>query len=78
VAVAPDAVVIVSGPLLLGLGLPFDLAVSPAARERRTASTDAWTLPAYDRYDADVAPSELAEVVVRWDDPSRPAVSLNR
>lgn len=80
--VGPDAVVIVSGPLLLGLGLPFELAVhlavSPAARERRTASTDAWTLPAYDRYDAEVAPSELAEVVVRWDDPNRPAVSMNR
>jgi hypothetical protein len=80
--VTPDAVVIVSGPLLLGLGLPFELtvhlAVSPAARVRRTDSADAWTLPAYDRYDAEVAPSELAYVVVRWDDPVRPAVRMNR
>jgi hypothetical protein len=80
--VTPDAVVIVSGPLLLGLGLPFELtvhlAVSPAARVRRTDSADAWTLPAYDRYDAEVAPSELADVVVRWDDPVRPAVRMNR
>jgi hypothetical protein len=77
--VAPDAVVIVVGPLLLGLGLPFDLtvhvAVSPAARARRTAAADAWTLPAFDRYDAEVAPSEHADVVIRWDDPARPAVS---
>jgi hypothetical protein len=80
--VPPGAVVIVSGPLLLGLGLPFELtvhlAVSPAARVRRTDSADAWTLPAYDRYDAEVAPSELADVVVRWDDPVRPAVRMNR
>jgi hypothetical protein len=45
---------------------------------RRTDSADAWTLPAYDRYDAEVAPSELADVVVRWDDPVRPAVRMNR
>jgi len=80
--VPPDAIVIVSGPLLPGLGLPFDLgvhlAVSPAARARRTPAADAWTLPAYDRYDAEVAPSELADVVVRWDDPNRPAVSIDR
>jgi hypothetical protein len=80
--VPPDAVVIVSGPLLLGLGLPFDLvvhlAVSPAARARRTPAAEAWTLPAYERYDAEVAPSELADVVVRWDDPNRPAASFNR
>jgi hypothetical protein len=76
---APNAVVIVSGPLLLGLGLPFELvahlAVSPAARARRTAAEEAWTLPAFDRYDAEVAPAELADVVVRWDDPARPAVA---
>jgi hypothetical protein len=75
--IEPDAALIVSGPLLLGLGLPFELtvhlALSPAARMRRTAAVDAWTLPAYERYDAEVDPSELADVVVRWDDPERPA-----
>ena len=78
--IAPNAVVIVSGPLLLGIGLPFELAVhlaiSPAARVRRTATEGAWTLPAFDRYDAGVAPSELADVVVRWDDPVRPALMV--
>lgn len=73
-----DAVVLVSGTFLLGLGLPFDLTVhlvvSPAARARRTPATACWTLPAFDRYDAEVAPAGLADVVVRWDDPRRPAV----
>lgn len=79
--IGPDGVVLVSGPLLFGLGLPFELtvhlAVSPAARARRTAAADAWTLPAFERYDAEVAPSELADVIVRWDDPARPAVTAD-
>ncbi len=78
--IEPDAVLIVSGPLLLGLGLPFDyvihLAVTPAARARRTPAEQAWTLPAFDRYDAEVDPARLADAVVRWDDPLRPAVSF--
>jgi hypothetical protein len=73
-----DAVVIVSGPFLLGLGLPFDLvvhlALSPAARSRRTPAGERWTLAAFDRYDAEVAPADIADVIVRWDDPQRPAV----
>jgi hypothetical protein len=75
----PDnAVLVVSGALLLGLGLPFDrvvhLALSPAARARRTPSEQAWTLAAFDRYDAEVAPAGLADVVVKLDDPRHPAV----
>jgi hypothetical protein len=73
-----NAVVVVSGTFLLGLGLPFDfvvhLALSPAARARRTPAAEAWTLAAFDRYDAEVGPEEVADVVVRWDDPMRPAV----
>jgi hypothetical protein len=76
----PDnAVLVVSGAFLLGLGLPYDaavhLALSPAARARRTPPDDAWTLPAFDRYDADVSPAALADVVVRVEDPRRPAVT---
>jgi hypothetical protein len=77
-----DAVLAVSGPLLLGLGLPFDrvvhLTVSPAARARRTPPDQAWTLPAFDRYDAEVAPVELADVVIKLDDPRHPAVRTRR
>jgi hypothetical protein len=79
---APAAVVLVSGPLLLGAGLPFDvsvhLEVSAAALERRTAPGDQWTLPAYARYGVEVDPASFADVVVRLDDPRRPAMVLDR
>jgi hypothetical protein len=75
----PDGgVLLVSGPLLLGRGLPFDRTVhltsSPGARARRTAPDDAWTLPAYDRYDAQTRPADLADLVVKVDDPRHPAL----
>jgi hypothetical protein len=71
-------VLILSGPLLLGRGLPLELAVhlelSPAALARRTPVELAWTLPAYARYAAEVDPAAWADVVVRVDDPRHPAV----
>ena len=74
----PDLVLLVSGSLLLRHGLPFDrtihLAVSAAARARRTAADEQWTLPAYDEYDTDVQPAERADVVVKLDDPKHPAL----
>ena len=73
------AVLVLDGTLLLGAGLPFDLVVhlrlSAAARERRAAADERWALPAYERYDAEVDPAALAEIVVRVDDPRRPALS---
>ena len=73
-----DAVVIVSGPLLLGAGLPFDVTVhlhlSAAALDRRTAPEQRWTLPAFARYGEEVGPASFADVVVRMDDPRHPAV----
>jgi hypothetical protein len=79
VAAEPGAVVIVAGPLLLGHGLPFDLTVHLAltrgALERRTESGSSWTIDALARYEADVRPSEVADIVVRADDPARLAVS---
>lgn len=79
VAAAPGTVVVVSGPLLLGRGLPFDvtvhLAVGAAARARRTADEWTWTLPAFDDYDRDIDPVGTADVVVRLDDPRHPAIS---
>lgn len=74
----PDGVLIVAGPLLLGAGLPFDrtvhLLLSPGARQRRTPPTEAWTLPAYERYDAEVAPAATADLVIKLDDPRHPAL----
>jgi hypothetical protein len=74
----PGSVVIVSGTFLLGRGLSFDrtvhLALSPAALARRTPTEAAWTLPAYGRYETDVRPAESADVLVKLEDPRRPAL----
>lgn len=76
---AVDGVVLVAGAFLLGRGLAFDhtvhLAVDAVARARSTPVELAWTLAAWDAYDADVGPRELADVVVRWNDPEHPAIS---
>lgn len=72
-------VLLLHGPFLLGHWFPFDLTVhlklSPGALERRTAEADRWTLPAFARYEDEVAPGRAADVVVRADDPRRPAWS---
>ncbi|MEU0658653.1 uridine kinase [Streptomyces lavendulocolor] len=72
---APGGVLVLHGPFLLGHWFPFDLTVhlrlSPGALARRTEQP--WTLPAFERYEAEVAPAEAADVVVRADDPRHPA-----
>ena len=72
----PGAVLLVDGILLLGRGLPADLtvlvALSPAALARR--GVPAWQLPAFARYDGEVRPGEVCDVLVRAEDPLRPAV----
>ena len=74
------SVLIVSGELLLGRRLPFDvtihLAVGATARTRRTTSDWAWTLPAFDAYDRGVDPVGTADVVLRLDDPRHPAIAF--
>ncbi|MEV4824257.1 uridine kinase [Micromonospora sp. NPDC049274] len=74
----PGGVVLVSGALLLGGALPFDVTVhlqlSPAALRRRTEAADEWTLPAFDRYAEEVVPASFADVVVRADDSRHPAL----
>ncbi|WP_446214168.1 uridine kinase [Micromonospora sp. IBSANI012] len=78
VPLPPGAVLLVSGALLLGGGLPFDVAVhlalSPAALTRRTDPELRWTLPAFARYADEVDPASFADVVVRADDPRHPAL----
>ncbi len=88
-AAGPGDVVIVSGGMLLdrlaagppdvrpdgpGFDLTIHLAVSPAARARRTAAELHWTLPAFDDYDRSARPQGRAAVVVRLDDPKHPAL----
>jgi hypothetical protein len=75
VVAQPGQVVLISGELLLGRGLTFDLtihlAMSAAALARRTPPELAWTLPAFDGYDYQ------ADVVIKVDDPRHPALRLN-
>jgi hypothetical protein len=75
-----DGLVVVSGCVLLGRGLPFDVTVhlrlTPAALARRTPDADAWTLPALGRYVAERDPEALADLVVRCDDARHPALVL--
>ena len=74
----PGQIVIISGELLLGRGLPFDLAIhlalSPAALTRRIAAEHEWTLPAIAEYERDVRPAESAQIVIKLDDPRHPAI----
>jgi hypothetical protein len=78
VEVPPSAVILVAGEFLLGRGLPFDFTVhlrqSAAALARRTAPELEWRLPAFARYDSEVAPAARADLVVLADDPRHPAV----
>ena len=63
---------------LAGRGLPVEINVhlelGRSALARRTPPGLAWTLPAYDRYAAEVQPVTWADVVVRVDDPRHPAL----
>jgi hypothetical protein len=77
VELPPGGVLLLHGPFLLGHWFPFDLTVhlrlSPAALGRRAAESERWTLPAFRRYEGEVGPAQAADVVVRADDPRRPA-----
>jgi len=70
------AVLLVDGVFLLGLGLPAELVVhlslSPAALRRRGLPD--WQLPAFTSYDAQARPGDVCDVLVRAEDPVRPAV----
>ncbi len=80
-AARPGTILLVSGELLLGHGLPFDhtihLALSPGARRRHTPEEWQWTLPAFDDYDRDVDPVRRADVALRYDDPDHPAIRVS-
>ncbi|MGP4114029.1 uridine kinase [Streptomyces sp. 4N509B] len=77
VLLPPGGVLVLHGALLLGHGFPADLAVhvslGSSALARRTDPDERWTLPAFARYEDEVRPAEHADVVVRADDPRRPA-----
>jgi hypothetical protein len=78
VPLASPGVLLLDGELLLGAGLAVDLSVhlwlSPGALRRRVPTDAQWVLPAYARYEREVSPSRIADVVVRVDDPNHPAL----
>jgi hypothetical protein len=78
VELPPGGVLLLSGTFLLSRALAFELAVhfwmTAAALARRTPPDEHWTLPAYARYEREIDPVRSADVVVRCDDPARPAL----
>jgi hypothetical protein len=72
------AVLLLDGTMLLGRGLAAELTVhlwlSDGAVARRTPAGLEWTVPAYRTYDEEARPREVADVVVRYDDPAHPAL----
>ncbi|MFI6847596.1 uridine kinase [Kitasatospora sp. NBC_00085] len=78
----PGGVLLLDGALLLGRWLPLELtvhlALSPAALARRTPPEEQWTLPAFARYEAETVPADLADLIVRVDDPRHPALVEHR
>ncbi|MGW0873801.1 uridine kinase [Streptomyces sp. NPDC002740] len=77
VPLPPGGFLLLHGPFLLRHWFPFDLTVhvllSPPALRRRTPEADRWTLPAFERYVQETDPAAAADVLVRADDPRRPA-----
>lgn len=75
----PDpGLVVVSGSGLLGRGLSFDVAVhlqaSSAALRRRLVDGERWLVEPLERYARERRPDELADLVVRVEDPRHPAL----
>ena len=74
------AVLLVDGLFLLGRGLPCELTVHialSAAALRRRGVPD-WQVPAFAAYDREVGPGDVADVLVRAEDPRRPAVRVGQ
>lgn len=76
VPLSDRGVVLVHGVLLLGRGLPAELTVHLTMSTKGLArqGVAGWQLPAFAAYDDDVRPGEMCDVLVRAEDPLRPAV----
>ncbi|MFI6866513.1 hypothetical protein [Nocardia sp. NPDC050406] len=73
---APNTILLVAGPMLLGSGLDFDLTVqlqmSEPALRRRTPPTDLFTIEALLEHGRTHTISP--DILVAWDHPDRPAL----
>lgn len=77
----PDrAALLVDGLFLLGRGLTAELTVHLALSEGalRRRGVPQWQLPAFAAYDREVRPGDVADVLVRAEDPKRPAVRVRQ
>lgn len=79
VEAAPNHIVLIAGPMLLGRGLDADLRVqlrlSHGALRRKTEPAEHWTLPPLlEYYDSIDDYAERPDFAVRWDHPDRPAL----
>ena len=76
VPLSAQAVVLVDGVLLLGRDLPAELTVHVAMSVNALArqGVPAWQLPVFTAYDEQVRPRQVCDVLVRAEDPQRPAV----
>ena len=74
------AVLLVDGLFLLGRGLPCELSVHIAlsAGALRRRGVPDWQVPAFTAYDREVGPGDVADVLVRAEDPRRPAVLVRQ
>ncbi len=79
VPAADEQVILVTGPMLLGRDLGFDVTVqlhlSEAALRRHTPPDRHWTVDALLRRNADI--TEAPDLLVRYDHPSKPAVRVS-
>ncbi len=76
---APNQIVLIAGPMLLGRGLDVDVSVqlrlSEGALRRRTDPADQWTCaPLVEYYDSLDPSAGRTDFVIRWDHPDRPAL----
>lgn len=76
VAAPAGGILLLDGVLLLGRGLPADLTVHLAlsAGALRRRGVPEWQLAVFMSYDDDVRPGDVCDVLVRAEDPRRPAV----
>ncbi|MCQ4118658.1 hypothetical protein [Rhodococcus tibetensis] len=78
VPTAPRQVLLVTGPMLLGRGLDFDVTValqmSDGALRRHTPADELWTVPALTRHASGVV--DPPDLQVRYDHPPKPAVQV--
>lgn len=79
---AEGAVLVLDGGLLLGRWLEHEVAVHltvrPETLARRTPADDRWQMPAFARYDAEMLPAAVAQLVVHVDDPRHPALEVTQ